>query len=179
LHIKAIGVVISTFETLSENGLLNGTRLVYYHNGEKHVDETYQFKMVTGLVKNYYEDDKLLSESYYRGKRQHGLYTSYYPNGKILLSQMVRSRNRASEYRKFGVTRQCGSIGTGGYDASMKCCLSSSGCESRRAQGEPARAGSQPCDGARNGLGDAQAGERAGHGACGPATYIHPGCSGS
>src|SRR4030095_13683316 len=30
-------------------------------------------------------------------------------------------------------TRQCGSIGTGGYDASMKCCLSSSGCESRPA----------------------------------------------
>jgi uncharacterized protein len=66
-----------------ENGLLNGTRLVYYQNGEKQVDETYQFGMVTGLVKNYYEDGKLLSESYYRGNRQHGLYTSYYPNGKI------------------------------------------------------------------------------------------------
>ena len=37
-----------------ENGLLNGTRLVYYQNGEKQVDETYQFWMVTGLVKNYY-----------------------------------------------------------------------------------------------------------------------------
>jgi hypothetical protein len=58
-------------------------------------------------------------------------------------------------YRKISATRQCGSIGTGGYDASMKCCLSSSGCESRPAKGEPARAGSQPCDGARNGLGDA------------------------
>jgi len=66
-----------------ENGLLNGTRLVYYQNGEKQVDETYQFGMVTGLVKNYYEDGKLLSESYYRGNRQHSLYTSYYPNGKI------------------------------------------------------------------------------------------------
>src|SRR4029453_3783684 len=32
-----------------ENGLLNGTRLVYYQNGEKQVDETYQFGMVTGL----------------------------------------------------------------------------------------------------------------------------------
>ena len=51
--------------------------------GEKQVDETYQFGMVTGLVKNYYEDGKLLSESYYRGNRQHGLYTSYYPNGEI------------------------------------------------------------------------------------------------
>ena len=35
-----------------ENGLLNGTRLVYYQQGEKQVDETYQFGMVTGLVKN-------------------------------------------------------------------------------------------------------------------------------
>ena len=49
-----------------ENGLLNGTRLVYYQKGEKQVDETYQFGMVTGLVKNYYEDGKPLSESYYR-----------------------------------------------------------------------------------------------------------------
>jgi antitoxin component YwqK of YwqJK toxin-antitoxin module len=51
-----------------ENGLLKRTRLVYYQNGEKQVDETYQFGMGTGLVKNYYEDGKLLSESYYRGK---------------------------------------------------------------------------------------------------------------
>ena len=56
-----------------KNGLLNGTRLVYYQNGEKQVNETYQFGMVTGLVKNYYEDGKLLSESSYRGNRQHGL----------------------------------------------------------------------------------------------------------
>ena len=66
-----------------ENGLLNGTRLVYYQDGEKQVDETYQFRMVTGLVKNDYEDGKLLSESSYRGNRQHGLYTSYYPNSKF------------------------------------------------------------------------------------------------
>jgi len=37
----------------------------------------------------------------------------------------------------------------------MKLCVSSSGCETRPAKGEPARAGSQPCDGARNGRGDA------------------------
>ena len=79
------------------------------------LDETYQFGMVTGPVKNYYEGGKLLSESYYRRNRQHGLYTSYYPNGKI----------RSTEYRKFSATRQCGSIRTGGYDASMSCCLSS------------------------------------------------------
>jgi antitoxin component YwqK of YwqJK toxin-antitoxin module len=66
-----------------DNGLLNGTRLVYSQHGEKQVDETSQFGMGTGLVKNSYEDGKLLSESYSRGHRQHGLYTSYYPNGKI------------------------------------------------------------------------------------------------
>ena len=59
------------------------------------------------------------------------------------------------EDRKFSATRQCGSIGTGGCNASMKLCVSSSRCESCPAKGEPARAGSQPCAGVRNGLGDA------------------------
>jgi hypothetical protein len=57
--------------------------------------------------------------------------------------------------RKNSATRQCGSIGTGGCDAFMKLCVSSSRCESCPAKGEPARAGSQPCDGARNDPGDA------------------------
>ena len=52
-------------------------------NKEKQVEETYLFGLVTGLVKNYYEDGKPLSESFYRGNRQHGPYTSYYPNGQI------------------------------------------------------------------------------------------------
>src|SRR5215471_8932343 len=57
--------------------------------------------------------------------------------------------------RKNSATRQCGSIGTGGCNAFMKLCVSSSRCESCPAKGEPARAGSQPCAGVRNGLGDA------------------------
>ena len=73
-----------------ENGLLNGTRLVYYQNGEKQVDETYQFGMVTGLVKNYYEDGKLLSERHYRGNRQHGLYVKRSP-----MMSLPRSPKRA------------------------------------------------------------------------------------
>jgi hypothetical protein len=43
--------------------LVKRDRLVFYQNGEKQVDETYQFGMVTGLVENYYEDGKLLSEA--------------------------------------------------------------------------------------------------------------------
>ncbi len=41
--------------------------------------------------------------------------------------------------KNFSATRPCGSIGIGGNHASMKCCLSSSGCETRPAKGEPAR----------------------------------------
>jgi hypothetical protein len=61
----------------------------------------------------------------------------------------------------------------------MKLCVSSSRCESCPAKGEPARAGSQPCAGARNAPGDASAGARVGHGACGPETSHLPGGPGS
>jgi hypothetical protein len=61
----------------------------------------------------------------------------------------------------------------------MKLCVSSSRCESYPAKGEPARAGSQPCAGVSNGLGDAEAGARVGHGACGPDTSHLPGGPGS
>jgi len=57
--------------------------------------------------------------------------------------------------RKISATRQGWSKGIGGGDTFMKLCTSSSGCETRPAKGEPARAGSKPCDGARNGIGDA------------------------
>ena len=40
-------------------------------------------------------------------------------------------------------------------DGSMKLRLSSSGCETRLAMGEPARAGSEPCDGLGNEAGEA------------------------
>jgi hypothetical protein len=56
---------------------------------------------------------------------------------------------------QFSATRPCGSKGIGGGNDSMKLCVSSSGCETRPAKGEPACAGSKPCDGVRNGLGDA------------------------
>jgi hypothetical protein len=41
--------------------------------------------------------------------------------------------------RYFSATRPCGSIGIGGHKSSMKFCLSSSGCETRPAKGEPTR----------------------------------------
>jgi hypothetical protein len=41
--------------------------------------------------------------------------------------------------RNSSATRPCGLIGIGGSNASMKCCLSSSGCKTRPAKGEPAQ----------------------------------------
>ncbi|HEX7476176.1 MAG TPA: hypothetical protein VF331_00070 [Polyangiales bacterium] len=52
-------------------------------------------------------------------------------------------------------TRKCWSRRIGGCDDLMKPRLLSRGCETRPAKGEPAHAGSQPCDGAGNDTGDA------------------------
>jgi len=57
--------------------------------------------------------------------------------------------------RPFSATRQCWSKGIGGCDDFMKLRVLSSGCESRPARGEPARAGSEPCDGRGNAVGEA------------------------
>ena len=54
-----------------------------------------------------------------------------------------------------GATRLCWSKGKWRCDDFMKLRLSSSGCETRPARGEPARAGSEPCDGPGDGAGEA------------------------
>lgn len=56
----------------------------------------------------------------------------------------------------------------------MKFCLSSSGCESRSAKGEPARAGSKPGAGLGNKTGDAEACERAGRRTAAPKLQLLP-----
>jgi len=57
-----------------------------------------------------------------------------------------------------------GRLGLEGCDDSMKLRLSSSGCETRPARGEPARAGSEPCAGPGNEDGEALARERVSRG---------------
>ncbi len=81
-------------------------------------------------------------------------------NESGLPDQIPKSRTLGQELglnrgATFGATRPCGPTGIGGCDAFMKLCLSSSGCESRPAKGEPARVGSKPCASSRNGVGDA------------------------
>jgi len=65
-----------------------------------------------------------------------------------LLDLTLRNRN-------FSVTRKCWSKGIGGGDAFMKLRVLSSGCESRPARGEPARAGNEPFDGRGNAVSEA------------------------
>ena len=65
-------------------------------------------------------------------------------------SQFTRAVRRIT-----GATRQGWSRRKGVCDDFRKPCSSSSGCESRPAKGEPARAGSEPCAGTGNGSGDA------------------------
>ena len=73
----------------------------------------------------------------------------------------VEQRGNGARRRQFGADRKCSatrqgwSKGIGGGDAFMKLCSSSSGCKARLAKGEPAQAGSEPCDGLRNGVGEA------------------------
>jgi hypothetical protein len=57
--------------------------------------------------------------------------------------------------RSFSATRTGWSKGSGVCDDFMKLRLSSSGCETRPARGEPTRVGSEPCDGSGNAPGDA------------------------
>ena len=57
--------------------------------------------------------------------------------------------------RHFSATRTGWSKGSGVCDDFMKLRLSSSGCETRPARGEPTRVGSEPCDGSGNAPGDA------------------------
>jgi hypothetical protein len=82
-------------------------------------------------------------------------------------------------YKNFSATRQGWSKGTGGGDAFMKLCSSSSGCETRPAQGEPAQAGSEPGDDLRNGVGEAEARERVGHGNAAPKPITFPEAQGA
>ena len=69
----------------------------------------------------------------------------------LQLSEVHATGNPSSSFpeggqadRKYSATRQCWSKGSGGGDAFMQLCWSSSGCEARPAQGEPARASSKP-----------------------------------
>ena len=74
---------------------------MYHSNGQKMVEETWKFNLITGPVKNYYEDGKLLSVCEYRASRQHGPYTKYYPSGKIQEQGEYVANKKHKEWKEF------------------------------------------------------------------------------
>ena len=61
----------------------------------------YQFNLITGPVKNYYENGKLQWECTYRGSRMHGVYTAYHPNGKIKEQGEYVANKKHKEWKEF------------------------------------------------------------------------------
>jgi len=94
------GKTLALKENYAE-GQLSGMRTSYHPNGEKKVEETWKFNLVTGPVKNYYEDGKLLSLCEFRASRMHGLYTSYWPNGKIKEQGEYVANKKHREWKEF------------------------------------------------------------------------------
>ncbi|MBK7652142.1 MAG: toxin-antitoxin system YwqK family antitoxin [Flammeovirgaceae bacterium] len=83
-----------------EDGQLHGTRTLYFPNGQKSTEETWKYNLITGPVKNYYEDGKILSVCEYRC-RQHGLYTAYYPTGKIKEQGNYVANKKHNEWKEY------------------------------------------------------------------------------
>ena len=96
----ANGKNLSAKETYLD-GQLNGLRTTYHLNGQKKTEEMWKFDMLTGPVKNFYEDGKLLSQCDFRGNRMHGLYTSYWPNGKIKEQGEYVANKKHKEWKEF------------------------------------------------------------------------------
>lgn len=82
-----------------QNGRLHGPRTQYYPNGKPSAIENRQFDLITGPVKNYYEDGTLSSEGVYRANRRHGLYTAWYPNKKIKEQGLYVSNTKHKEWK--------------------------------------------------------------------------------
>ncbi len=83
-----------------ENGKLQDTDIVLRQRVET-VEETWQFDLITGTVRNYYETGELMSTSEYRASRQHGPYTAYWPNGKIKEQGEFVANKRHKEWKEF------------------------------------------------------------------------------
>jgi len=86
------------------DGRLHGMRTQYYPNGKPSAAETWQYDLITGPVKNYYEDGTLSSEGLYRANRRHGLYTAYYPNKKIKEQGVYVSNSKHKEWKSYDET---------------------------------------------------------------------------
>ena len=83
------------------NGKLEGIRTIYFENGEIKTEETYQFNLITGTVKNYFKNGKIESVTEYRASRPHGLFTSYHANGEVKEQGEYVAGKKHKEWKEF------------------------------------------------------------------------------
>ncbi len=75
-----------------QNGILEGTSLLYYPNGHLKSEKPYKKGVLDGTVKEYYPDGTLESETPYVKGQKEGIAKSYNNNGKMF-SQMIYTDN--------------------------------------------------------------------------------------
>ena len=83
------------------DGRLHGTRTTYHHNGKKALEQTYQFNLITGTVRQFREQGSLEWECEYRNSRMHGPFTSYFPSGKVQEQGSYTANRKHGEWKEF------------------------------------------------------------------------------
>ena len=83
------------------DGKLHGVRTSFHRGGKKSLEETYQFNLITGPVRNYDEEGRIEWECEYKGSRMHGVYTGYYPSGKVRELGTYVANKKHGEWKEF------------------------------------------------------------------------------
>ena len=84
-----------------ENGKLHGLRTTFHPNGKKATEETWQFNLITGEVRNYYESGELEWKCLFRGSRMHGTYIAYHPNKTVKETGEYIANRKHGEWKEF------------------------------------------------------------------------------
>ena len=93
-----------------QNGILEGTSLLYYPNGHLKSEKPYKKGVLDGTVKEYYPDGTLESETPYVKGQKEGIAKSYNNNGKMF-SQMIYTDNELNgEMRLYTPEGKTGNI---------------------------------------------------------------------
>jgi tetratricopeptide (TPR) repeat protein len=70
-------------EGIFKDGLLNGSRKMYYPNGNLLQDYHYTQGILDGTAKKYYADGNLAHDGEFISGKEHGLWQMYYPNKQL------------------------------------------------------------------------------------------------
>lgn len=70
-------------ENYIDGGTLHGTYKSFYEGGQLQIEKKYENNVLTGLVKVYYSSGKLKEEVSMQYNNENGPFTEYYENGQI------------------------------------------------------------------------------------------------